>query len=203
MRGATLRRALASNHPAALARLAELSDDEDERVAAAATATQVRLRDAPVPLHYRLLGPFGISRSGWDVPASAWARPMDPRLVRLLLVSGGKPVVEDVIFEALWPESAPDSARRSLQVVVSRARRVLDLPGAERSAIENLDGAYRLALSDRDRIDAEEFAPQPAPRSPRSTTSAGPCWSAPGRCGRASRCPRSATPTGPPPIASG
>jgi ATP/maltotriose-dependent transcriptional regulator MalT/DNA-binding SARP family transcriptional activator len=158
VRGATLRRALESNHPAALARLADLSEDDDERVAAAASATQVRLRDVPVPLHYRLLGPFGISRSGWDIPESTWARPMDPRLVRLLLVSGGDPVVEDVIFEALWPESAPDSARRSLQVVVSRARRVLDLPGAQRSAIENLDGAYRLALSDRDRIDAEEFA---------------------------------------------
>ena len=158
VRGATIRRALATNHPAALARLGELCEDADEAVAATAASTKARLRDTSVPLHYRLLGPFGISRSGWDIPDEAWARPMDPRLVRLLLVNGGEPVVEDRIFEALWPDSAPESARRSLQVAISRARRVLDLPGAARSAIENLDGAYRLAITDRDRIDADEFS---------------------------------------------
>jgi DNA-binding SARP family transcriptional activator len=117
----------------------------------------MRLRNTPVPIQYRLLGPFGIARSGWKIPESTWARPIDARVVRLLLVNGGKPVVEDVIFEALWPDADPAGARRSLQVAVSRARRVLDLPGAERSAIENLEGAYRLALTDRDRVDAEEF----------------------------------------------
>jgi DNA-binding SARP family transcriptional activator len=157
VRGATLRRALATDHPAALAQLGELCEDDDEAVAAAAVATRTRLRDAPVPLSYRLLGPFGISRRGWEIPESAWARPMDPRLVRLLLVNGGRPVVEDLIFEALWPDADPGSARRSLQVAISRARRVLDLPGAERSAIETLDGSYRLALSERDRVDADDF----------------------------------------------
>jgi DNA-binding SARP family transcriptional activator len=157
VRGATLRRALASDHPAALARLDELCADGDKAVAAAAAATKTRLQDAPVPVSYRLLGPFGIARRGWEIPESAWARPMDPRLVRLLLVNRGQPVAEDLIFEALWPGAEPTSARRSLQVAISRARRVLDLPGAERSAIETLDGSYRLALTERDRVDADEF----------------------------------------------
>jgi DNA-binding SARP family transcriptional activator len=67
-------------------------------------------------------------------------------------------VPEDLIFEAMWPGRSPSSARRSLQVTVSRARQVLDPPGAERSVIEAGEHAYRLALGERDSVDADEFA---------------------------------------------
>jgi DNA-binding SARP family transcriptional activator len=66
-------------------------------------------------------------------------------------------VPEDLIFEALWPDLSATSARRSLQVSVSRLRRVLDPPGAERSAIRSADRTYRLSLGERDVVDAEEF----------------------------------------------
>jgi DNA-binding SARP family transcriptional activator len=36
-------------------------------------------------------------------------------------------------------------------------RKVLDLPGTERSVIECVDRSYRLALGQRDTVDAEEF----------------------------------------------
>jgi DNA-binding SARP family transcriptional activator len=43
-------------------------------------------------------------------------------------------------------------------VTVSSARKVLDLPQAERSVLEVADRTYRLAQHDRDVVDADEFA---------------------------------------------
>jgi DNA-binding SARP family transcriptional activator len=77
--------------------------------------------------------------------------------VRFLLVHGDEPVPEDLIFEALWPDRPVDGARRSLQVSVSRARQVLDPPGADRSVIEAGDRAYRLVLGDGAGVDADRF----------------------------------------------
>jgi ATP/maltotriose-dependent transcriptional regulator MalT/DNA-binding SARP family transcriptional activator len=149
--------ALGANHPAALSRLAELADDSDERVASAATATRERLRDSPPPLKFMVLGPFRVMRAGWAIDGEAWRRPIDARLVRFLLVHGPEPVQEDLIFEALWPGKSGTGARRSLQVAVSGARRVLDPPGAERSTIESGGHSYRLAVGERDGVDAREF----------------------------------------------
>jgi DNA-binding SARP family transcriptional activator len=66
-------------------------------------------------------------------------------------------VAEDAIVEALWPDRDVTSARRNLQVAVSAARRVLDLPGVEESAIEARDGTYRLRLHAQDIVDTREF----------------------------------------------
>ncbi|MGH2962840.1 MAG: BTAD domain-containing putative transcriptional regulator [Solirubrobacterales bacterium] len=158
VRRSALSTALASNHPAVLARLAELTDDRDEHVATAAVATRERLRHSPPPLRFALLGRFRVMRARWEIDETGWGRPVDARLVRFLLVNGGRPVSEDLIFEALWPGRSASTARRGLQVAVSRARRVLDLPGAESSVIEGGDHAYRLVLAERDSVDAHEFA---------------------------------------------
>ena len=157
VRRSALSAALASNHPAVLSQLADLAGDTDEQVASAAVATRERLRRSPPPLRFALLGRFGVSRGGWEIGDQTWKRPVDARLVRMLLVHGGRPVPEDLIFEALWPKSSVDSARDSLHVAVSRARRVLDLAGADTSAIESGDQAYRLDLRNHTGVDAEEF----------------------------------------------
>jgi DNA-binding SARP family transcriptional activator len=157
VRRAALSAALTSNNPAVLSELAELADDADEQVAAAAVATRERLRQTPLPLEFGLLGGLRVKRGGWEIGDQSWKRPIDARLVRLLLVHGRRPVPEDVIFEALWPEGSVSSARSSLHVAVSRARKVLDLPGAGRSVIESGDRAYRLELGEDGAIDAEEF----------------------------------------------
>jgi DNA-binding SARP family transcriptional activator len=104
-----------------------------------------------------MLGRFRVARGGWEIGDDSWARPIDSRLVRFLLVHHDQPVAEDLIFDALWPELSASSARRSLQVSVSRARRVLDPPGLEQSAIHSIDQTYRLALGDRDTLDTKEF----------------------------------------------
>jgi DNA-binding SARP family transcriptional activator len=79
------------------------------------------------------------------------------RLVRLLLTRREAAIPEDVLFEAFWPDKPSSAARRSLQVAVSSARAVLDPPGAERSAIDVSERAYRLRLRERDVVDADEF----------------------------------------------
>ena len=157
VRRAALSAALAANHPIVLSDLTKLADDSDEQVAAAARTTQERLRQSPPPLRFALLGRFGVMRGGWDIGDQGWKRPIDARLVRLLLVHGGSPVPEDMIFEALWPSSSVASARDGLHVAVSRARSVLDLRGAEKSVIESGDHAYRLDLGEGGGVDAEDF----------------------------------------------
>jgi DNA-binding SARP family transcriptional activator len=157
VRRAALSAALAADHPEVLSELPRLVEDSDAEVASAAVAARERLRRAAPPLRFGLLGRFRVMRSGREISEDRWARPIDTRLVRYLAVHQGESVPEDLIFEALWPDLSGSSARRSLQVAVSRVRKVLDLPGAERSVVESVDRSYRLALGQRDSVDAEEF----------------------------------------------
>ena len=156
VRRAALKPATDSGDPEALAHLGRLAEDADPELAAAASEAAERLARTLPPLHFELLGGFAVGRASWRV-GDSWARPVDARLVRYLLVNVDQPVPEDLIIEALWPELEVKRARSSLQVSVSRARRVLDPPGAERSVIESADRSYRLALGERDLVDAEEF----------------------------------------------
>lgn len=155
VRRAALSGALATNHPSVVSRLGELIDDPDDQVASAAMSTRERLRRAPPPLRFGVLGRFRVTRGGWEI--GSWGRPMDARLVRLLLVQQGEPVPEDMIFEALWPGRSMSSARSSLHVAVSRARGVLDVPGVEGSMIKSEGHTYRLDLGERAAVDADEF----------------------------------------------
>ncbi|MFL5891592.1 MAG: BTAD domain-containing putative transcriptional regulator [Solirubrobacterales bacterium] len=156
VRQAALSAALASNHPAVLSRLTELAEDPDPQIASGVVATRDRLRRSPPPVRFALLGRFRITRAGWEVGRGSWGRPVDARLVRFLLLQEGELIPEDLIFEGLWAGQSPASARRSLHVAVSRARRVLDLSGVGMSMIESEGHAYRLNL-DRASVDAKEF----------------------------------------------
>ncbi len=149
--------AAASGSPAAVTRLAELAADPDARVAAAARAAAEATRRRPPPLSLRVLGAFSVRRGSWTIDDGAWQRRIAQRVVRMLLVQRPHPVPEDLLFEALWPDRAPAAARRSLQVAVSCARAALDPPGARHSVIEGSARAYRLALDERDVVDADVF----------------------------------------------
>ncbi|MDA0182722.1 hypothetical protein OJ997_20590 [Solirubrobacter phytolaccae] len=142
-----------SGHPAAAGRLKVLREDADPTV-----VERARRGGAPEtpPLNVRLFGGFEVRRGEW--PVEAWSRPTAARLVRFLLVQEGVPAPQDLIFEALWPGRDPGSAKSQLQVAVSRARTVIDTPEAAESAIVFADGAYRIALPERDRVDTEAFA---------------------------------------------
>jgi DNA-binding SARP family transcriptional activator len=157
VRKAALEPALRSGQPASLERLQRLEKDPDPDLAGAASRAVGRLATSLPPLRFELLGGFAVRRGSWQVDEGGWGRPVDARLVRFLLAHLDEHVSEDLIFEALWPGLTPSSARRSLHVAVSRARAILDPPGAEGSVIEAVDRSYRMALGERDRVDAEEF----------------------------------------------
>jgi DNA-binding SARP family transcriptional activator/tetratricopeptide (TPR) repeat protein len=157
VRRAALEPAVGSGDPTALAHLRRLEEDPDPELADAAARAVGRLGHSLPPLRFELLGRFVLRRGSWSAGEHEWKRPIDARLVRFLLVHLDRPVQEDLIFEALWPDLSPSSARRSLHVAVSRARRMLDPPGAERSTIQSIEGGYRLALGQHDAVDADQF----------------------------------------------
>lgn len=157
VRAAALSAALASSHPAALDRLEELAADGDDSVAAAALGARERLRHDPPPLRFELLGRFRVMRAGWEIGPGGWERPMAARVVRFLLVTGPSAVTEDALFEAFWADRPTDAARQHLAVALSRARKLLDLPDAERSIVEVSERTYALRLREHDSVDAREF----------------------------------------------
>jgi DNA-binding SARP family transcriptional activator len=156
VRAAVLEPVTESGDPGALVHLSKLADDPDRDLARAASRASTRLSRILPPLRFELLGRFAVRRGSW-VAGDAWTRPVDARLVRFLLVNLDRPLPEDAFFEALWPDLEADSARKSLQVAISRARHVLDPPGSEHSLIESVERTYRLVLGPRDGVDAEEF----------------------------------------------
>jgi DNA-binding SARP family transcriptional activator len=82
---------------------------------------------------------------------------MAARFVRFLLVARPAAIPEDELFAAFWPELEAASARRSLHVVATRARAVLDHPGRGESALDVRDRTYRLVLGGDDHVDVDEF----------------------------------------------
>lgn len=111
--------------------------------------------DGP-PLSFTLLGGFSVTRGGRRVDDAAWERRVAQRLVRFLLLHRERAVNEDELLEVFWADAAADGARRSLHVAISRARRVLDIAGAN-SVIDATDRLYRLRLRHVDSVDADRF----------------------------------------------
>lgn len=122
----------------------------------AASGALARRHREPAPLQFTLLGGFSVTRGSWRADDDAWERRVAQRVVRLLLLHRDRALGEDEIFEVFWPDRPSDSARRSLHVAISRARRVLDSPGAP-TVIEAADRHYRLRLRPGDHVDADEF----------------------------------------------
>lgn len=159
---AAVRRAVAlpvaeSGHPDAAERLDLLGADVDASVADVARTARRRLIEAPPPLAFRLLGGFEARRGSYEIGLEAWNRPAAARLVRLLLINRDELLSEDALFEAFWPDRSLDAARRSLQVVVSRARAALDPPEASSSLIDSGGRLYRIRLRPVDSVDVDDF----------------------------------------------
>jgi DNA-binding SARP family transcriptional activator len=157
VRRAALPAVAVSGHPQAAQRVTDLRDDPDEAVAAAAKATAGRVVRDPPPLVFTLLGTFAARRGAFAIPEDAWERRAAQRLVRFLLLHRDRPVPEDQLFAAFWPDRSATAARRSLHVAASSARAALDPEGAEESVLEAAQRAYRLRLRERDVVDVDVF----------------------------------------------
>jgi DNA-binding SARP family transcriptional activator len=148
---------LASGHPAALSHAMQHPARAGTALAPIQSQAIARLVVAAPPLRFTMLGRFRLCRGTWEIERAQWRRPIASRLVRVLLAHRESPLPEDLLFEYLWPDRPWELARRSLQVAVSQARAVLDLPGAVASAIEGSERAYQLILRDEDSVDTDEF----------------------------------------------
>jgi DNA-binding SARP family transcriptional activator len=146
-----------SGVPAAVGRLGSLLESAVPVVAGAPLAAADSLRANRPELVFTTLGSFGVRRASHEIATTAWERPMAARVVRFLLVRRGERIREDDLFDRFWPDADPASARNRLRAAVSRARAVLDLTGSTASVIESTERSYRLALGDRDTVDADEF----------------------------------------------
>ncbi|MGC4881078.1 BTAD domain-containing putative transcriptional regulator [Micromonospora sp. DT43] len=102
------------------------------------------------------LGPLTIGRHEAQVDVGGHG--MRTVLGRLIL-SPGRAVPRDELFDLLWPAGAPESAINLVQTYVSRLRRLLEpgrSPRARTSAVELVPGGYRLQI-DAGRLDVLTF----------------------------------------------
>ncbi|MDQ3670499.1 MAG: winged helix-turn-helix domain-containing protein, partial [Actinomycetota bacterium] len=96
----------------------------------------------------RVLGPVEVVGEAGPIRLAA----MQTRLLAALVVVGPQAVSVDELVDAIWDESAPQSARKLVQVYVSQLRKVLP---AE-VAIQTVDGGYAARLASG-ALDAERF----------------------------------------------
>ncbi|PZF98615.1 BTAD domain-containing putative transcriptional regulator [Micromonospora endophytica] len=112
----------------------------------------------PAPLTVRCFGGFQICLHGEPLN---WT-PLRPRaraLARMLAMRAA-PVHRDRLLDALWPDTDPVTATRTLHVALSSLRRFLDthLPLGDRETLLHRDGdAYLLALPPDTWCDVDEF----------------------------------------------
>jgi DNA-binding SARP family transcriptional activator/predicted ATPase len=84
-------------------------------------------------LKIRLFGAFRVWRGERPIGSGEWGRQKTRSLLKLLLTRPGRGFSRDEILEALWPDTSPEAADRSLRVTVSLLRKALE-PELERRA---------------------------------------------------------------------
>jgi DNA-binding SARP family transcriptional activator/DNA-binding beta-propeller fold protein YncE len=99
-------------------------------------------------MQVRILGPLEVSDDGHVVALGAGRQ---RALLAVLALRRGEVVATDRLLDELWGGSAPPTAPKALQNLVSQLRRTL---GA--TAIETVPPGYRLALAEDD-LDARRF----------------------------------------------
>ncbi|MFE7973117.1 BTAD domain-containing putative transcriptional regulator [Streptomyces shenzhenensis] len=108
------------------------------------------------PFRFTVLGPVRVWRHEEELdPVPAQQR----AVLALLLISAGRPVAQEDIVAALWPEGAPSSAHNVIHRYIGRLRRLLEpgLPArGEGTIILRRAGGYLLA-ADADSSDLLHF----------------------------------------------
>ncbi len=99
---------------------------------------------------FGVLGPLVI----WQGPqASRIAAAKHRTVLAVLLAHANQPVSIERLVDELWPDAAPETARKTLQGYVWRLRRTL---GRSAGQLATVDSGYQLVLSD-DGLDLLEF----------------------------------------------
>lgn len=104
-------------------------------------------------MHVRLLGRFEVAVSGEKIPDGAFGDRKSRALLRMLTCHRGSVLTKDFIADALWGEDQPKDSGASIDVLVSRVRKVLGDP----ALIRSVSGGLVLSDSDWIEVDAESF----------------------------------------------
>lgn len=112
----------------------------------------------PAAAQLRVFDGFELIIGG--VPVDHYAvRPRARKALHMLALHVGRSVHRDVLAQAVWPDSQPDAARRSVHVAISSLRHLLE-PDARRGQsllLPRLGDSYSLALPDGSRCDLLDF----------------------------------------------
>jgi len=96
-------------------------------LASEAARLQADLASAALPaLAVRVLGGFGVERSGVPVHTVEWQSRKARDLLKVLIARRGHPVPRDVLIDLLWEDEDPARAGSRLSVTLSTLRAVLD-----------------------------------------------------------------------------
>jgi DNA-binding SARP family transcriptional activator len=124
-------------------------------------ATTMLERASPCELavaELRVMGGFELVIGGVSVDQFA-VRPRARKALHMLALHVGRPVHRDVLTQAVWPDSHPDAARRSVHVAMSSLRHLLE-PDARRGQsllLPRLGDSYTLALPTGSHCDLLDF----------------------------------------------
>jgi DNA-binding SARP family transcriptional activator len=100
-------------------------------------------------MRYRILGPLEVQDGARDVPLG---RGRQRLLLAVLLLHRNRALSSDRLIDALWGESPPPTAARSLHNHVSALRKALGV-----GALVTRGHGYELRVGD-DELDAQRFA---------------------------------------------
>ena len=162
-----------------------------------------RLVRSPPALAVRTLGGFEVRRGSWRLDASAWERKVAERIVRMLATRRGRVrprgrAVRGVLARPPCGIRPPRAADRDLERSLG-ARPALGGDPPSRAAVAPTPWSSRSATATT--LATSRRPPQRLSR--RRERNDSPGWRRRPVSGRASRSPRSATPTGRPPGGSG
>lgn len=137
-RGLRLGLALNKISPESLAPVAHLLAPEPEE-------SPPRQGGGPLGLWLHSFGDFRVLRGEEELPLSVWRTRKTRYLLAYLASRAPRPVHEDLLLEAFWPEGG-DKGRKNLFATVSHLRRILRPPGAGREVnyIVRRDEAFEL-----------------------------------------------------------
>jgi YVTN family beta-propeller protein len=88
-------------------------------------------------MDFRILGPLEVEHEGGELPLGGRQQ---RALLALLLLHANEVVAVDEIVDALWPESPPPSATKSVHALVSRLRGLLEGEPVARNGAESDNG---------------------------------------------------------------
>jgi YVTN family beta-propeller protein len=88
-------------------------------------------------MDFRILGPLEVAHEGGELPLGGRQQ---RALLALLLLHANEVVAVDEIVDALWPETPPPSATKSVHALVSRLRGLLEGEPVARNGAESDNG---------------------------------------------------------------